>query len=378
MDSQLFIPKKIKVGYQERSDTYTKRLAYIIYYDNKGKLRKETSWQSWRDKKIEPEEFDNEPQDGFIINKNVERFRWSHFGTDRSYIRLYDPRGIEFEVTPENLIGILMNDDCSKRSLMGKYVYAWSGADLLLLPCSSEEYQKAVSYTDLQSKKVGVKDMVPGCVYKTKKEDDVVYLGRYMWHELRSWRSGSRAGKKKFVFAPLKDEDDYYIKEANKKGEVYVEPKSSLDFIAYKVSGEVVPNFADMIDKLKKNPHLFDIVSYKTSPKVFSPLKEGKVPSLGTLFKIKDDIITEYYVTNDQSSYFQKTPRYKLSPIYIFNFKTKELKYNSNYYSYYSYNDDGRLSLCYDELEKNGFVDLHFKLDSGKLIKVDCLSNVVR
>ena len=39
--SNFFIPEKIKVGYNSRNDTYTKKLAYIIYYDNKGVLRKE-------------------------------------------------------------------------------------------------------------------------------------------------------------------------------------------------------------------------------------------------------------------------------------------------------------------------------------------------
>lgn len=37
---QLFIPEKIKVGYQKRTDTYTNKLAYVIYYDEKNKLRK--------------------------------------------------------------------------------------------------------------------------------------------------------------------------------------------------------------------------------------------------------------------------------------------------------------------------------------------------
>ena len=45
-----FIPKKIKVGFQERKDTYSGKLAYVIYYDEKNNLRKEQSWNSWRDK----------------------------------------------------------------------------------------------------------------------------------------------------------------------------------------------------------------------------------------------------------------------------------------------------------------------------------------
>ena len=35
-EQQLFIPNKIKVGYQKREDTYTKKLAYVVYFDAKG------------------------------------------------------------------------------------------------------------------------------------------------------------------------------------------------------------------------------------------------------------------------------------------------------------------------------------------------------
>lgn len=58
MTNTVFIPKRINVGFNKKEDTYTKRLAYVIYYDHKGKLRKETSWQNWRDHKIPNEEFD--------------------------------------------------------------------------------------------------------------------------------------------------------------------------------------------------------------------------------------------------------------------------------------------------------------------------------
>lgn len=61
MNSSIFVPKTINVGYQNRSGTYTGKLAYVIYYDEKGKLRKEASWNSWRDDKILNDEFDNVP-----------------------------------------------------------------------------------------------------------------------------------------------------------------------------------------------------------------------------------------------------------------------------------------------------------------------------
>ena len=71
MNSTIFLPKTIKVGYQSRSDTYTGQLAYVIYYDQKNVLRKSKSWESWRDKKIESQEFENIPTSGFVLNKKV-------------------------------------------------------------------------------------------------------------------------------------------------------------------------------------------------------------------------------------------------------------------------------------------------------------------
>ena len=65
------IPEKIHVGYQNRDDTYTGKLAYVIYTDDKGKLRKERSWNGWRDHKIDSQDFENIPTDGFVLNKKV-------------------------------------------------------------------------------------------------------------------------------------------------------------------------------------------------------------------------------------------------------------------------------------------------------------------
>ena len=55
--TKMFIPKRIKIGFQQRPDTFTGKLSYIIYYDEKGKLRKEASWNSWRDDNIQVLEF---------------------------------------------------------------------------------------------------------------------------------------------------------------------------------------------------------------------------------------------------------------------------------------------------------------------------------
>jgi hypothetical protein len=46
MNTKLLIPKKCKVGFNPRTDTYTGKLGYIIAHDGK-KWRKEPSWEGW-------------------------------------------------------------------------------------------------------------------------------------------------------------------------------------------------------------------------------------------------------------------------------------------------------------------------------------------
>lgn len=113
---------KIKVGFQNRENTYTKKLAYVIYEDHKGVLRKRASWESWRDEKIEPVDHDNEPTSGFVLNKKVGDYvsDWNH---RQAYVRVYDPRGFEFEITIENLLYILENANSIKgKGLEGEFV----------------------------------------------------------------------------------------------------------------------------------------------------------------------------------------------------------------------------------------------------------------
>ncbi len=194
MEHKLFIPKKIRVGYVKRQDTYTQRLAYVIYYDEKGKLRKETSWEKWRDKSIDPEEFENKPHSGFVINKDVQRSNdW--FGSGRNMIRVYDDRGIEFEITCDNLIHILMDSNCIKRGLEGEYVYAWQGKELVLLPVNSQEYQIAFKYTELKSQKIKSKELIAGCSYKTKELENLIYLGKFDYYTFK-YRDGKYSGPK--------------------------------------------------------------------------------------------------------------------------------------------------------------------------------------
>lgn len=251
---QLLIPAKIKVGFQERDDTYTKKLGYVIYYDMKGKIRKEKSWLSWCDDKIPSVEYDNVPTEGFVLNKDVGGARRSYgWDTRIEKVRVYDPRGFEFEVSIPNLLFILSVGDCSRgKGLEGKFVYSWERSELILLPTASADYKNSVDFTELQDKKVKAKELITGAVYISKQQDKLVYLGKLDKHTL--CKSNQYYGYKqdpalcqKHVFQNQKD-GEYVFLEA-------------LGTIAKLHSDAVVPDFAERIDAYHKSIHGSKIAS---------------------------------------------------------------------------------------------------------------------
>lgn len=201
MNTNIFIPTKINVGFQERKDTYTGKLAYVIYFDEKGKLRKETSWQGWRDENIPNEIYDNEPMEGFVLNKKVggDRYGWN---PRQTYTRVYDPRGFEFEITIPNLLWILENCNCIKgKGLEGEFVYGWDGKELVLVPVESSDYKEIQEKNKVIHNNTFIKarDLIIGATYEDLNGNQYVYMGKskpwkrqsnYYYHESRSYYYG--------------------------------------------------------------------------------------------------------------------------------------------------------------------------------------------
>jgi hypothetical protein len=252
MNTTIFIPKVIKVGYQTRSDTYTKSLGYVIYYDQHNKLRKETSWQSWRDKKIEPQDFENVPTSGFVLNKKVGDYSndWNHRS---AACRVYDPRNFEFEITIENLLYILQNTNSIKgKGLEGDFVYGWAGSDMLLIPVDSPDYVKIEEFTNMVAKPelFKGKDLVLGGMYRTKQNEDWMYLGRFERYNSTHYADGLYG----------KPEGLYYYFYNGKFQTI----KSLSAKIVLTVSKEPAANYAEVMDKL-------------THKDFYSPLNKGVI-----------------------------------------------------------------------------------------------------
>lgn len=177
----LNIPERIVIGYRTRPDTFTGKLSYVTYYKGK-EIAKKTSWNSWRMEDIPPSEFDNVPTEGFDINKAVGG-GGGGWNARKEYCRVYDPRGFEFEISFENLVYILQNTGyIPGKGLLGKFVYAWDRADLVLLPVVSEDYEATIKLKeDVGKAGIKVKDLVIGKAYKTKKFPVAWYIGKQNW-----------------------------------------------------------------------------------------------------------------------------------------------------------------------------------------------------
>jgi len=291
MNEQLFIPEKIKVGYQERADTYTKKLGYVIYYDNKGVLRKEKSWRGWIDKgsdgkewkngqyvinpdkirgPLDTDDFSNEPIEGFVINRGGGGVRESWgWNTRHEFVRVFDPRGFEFEISIANLLYILQESNSIKgKGLEGEFVYAWAGPTLCLLPVNSAEYKKCEVYTKLQDGKVGTKDLVAGCIYETKKQEKLIYMGKFPWHIIKNnYRKNDTEvdkytyqTKPQFIFVKPNKDNDY------SNGQIDIVVLPGLTSFASRLTTESVDEYATMMDILRKNKHMSKVVRLVSKP----------------------------------------------------------------------------------------------------------------
>lgn len=190
MKTNIFVPSKINVGFQNRQDTYTGKLAYVIYFDEKGKLRKETSWENWRSQDITNEIYDNEPTEGFVLNKKVGGNNYS-WNPRQTYTRVYDPRGFEFEITIPNLLWILENCDCIKgKGLEGQFVYGWDGKELVLVPVESPDYKEIQAKNKVihNNEFIKAKDLILGATYETLNGERYVYMGKHDVYEYETNR----------------------------------------------------------------------------------------------------------------------------------------------------------------------------------------------
>ena len=279
MNDLMYIPKILNVGYQERNDTYSGKLAYVVYTDGKGKLRKEGSWRSWC-KHFLPDS-DNVPTSGFVLNRDVGGVRRS-YGWDARLekVRVYDPRGWEVEITIPNLLFILQECTSTKgKGLEGEFVYAWQGKDMVLLPTSSEQYKSCLEYTANQAKKVTKEDITVGNWVTFKDNETYIYLGR---HDCRQG-----------TFDQAKKQHVYYDPSKNKF-------RYESGFTKVAIVGEKDDNFATYLSEF--------LLSWKCNKIVDLEWEETSPPDIQTWcgygYVMIDNKVHRAYLYNRNDTYY--------------------------------------------------------------------------
>jgi hypothetical protein len=247
---------------------------------------------------------------------------------------VYDPRGFEFEISVPNLLFILQECNAMKgKGLEGTFVYAWEGKDLVLLPTTSLDYQESQKFTEMQSQKIGVKDLVEGCTYKTKQMEEYIYLGKFNWFEEHYRYSSDRHDKvscgKRQVF---------YKVEKPKYGE-RIESFTGLAKFATKTNDTPVSNYAELLDEFNKSK-FSGIIDNLEEIDIYIPTElshsYGSRESFGDCYlPLGNDQYEIYSLETDEveypnSSYYNRTRNkvktYKLTSKKVVTFKDGDFK----------------------------------------------------
>jgi hypothetical protein len=282
LKTNIFIPETIKIGFQDREGTYTGKLAYVIYYDQKGKLRKERSWESWRDKKIPALDFKNEPTAGFVLNKKVGDYvsDWSH---RQAYVRVYDPRDFEFEITIENLLYILENASSIKgKGLEGEFIYGWDGKDIILIPVESPDYKEIASFNEIIHSKnyIKGKDLIIGATYRTKNNEEFIYMGRFDYWNTKC--TGYDELRHRYEYEDINKGKHYFFYDISRNYRCFRPFKSTGDRIIEVISEQCVENYADIFDRLERDAS-------------YSPIDKSKDEYIRYTFEEFSDMVKDDY-----------------------------------------------------------------------------------
>lgn len=281
MNTDMFLPKKIKVGFQEREDTYTGQLGYATYVDEQGFVKRESSFDRWRDYRIDTKMFDNEPMTGFVMNRRVGGYR-TQWGFRDSYIRVHDPRGFEIEISVDNQLFILEHmDSIVGKGFSGELVYAWADDQLILLPTNSAEYEEIKKKSEVRHERTFIKskELHVGHSYFVTMGYDInsmVFLGEFEEYEYKRdvLHSLSKISEEDFAYSTKAKKRLYFARRHGKTEYEYWNDDKENDFDILTLSTATKKKFG--IDKKEVNKDFDSMFSQLEKDRRYSPIDISK------------------------------------------------------------------------------------------------------
>lgn len=333
MLSTSYIPKEIIVGFNRCSADGTWRygkdqsglLGYATYKDEKGVLRKETSFNNWKNEDIPVRTIENSPIDGFSIVEGVLGDKYSWFPRN-PYIVISDPRGFFIQIPLDNVITIIKEGEILNGKIKNRLIYSWNGIQLTLMIYGGNDYKEATSFTSIINEKPNftVSDMMKGDKFRTKSGDIVYYYGKYD----RFREDGTNEGKF-YWFIPSTEEYGKNIPITYRKVPKTIIKREILKF-------EDLDIFNKYEEIVEGNPE-FSPVDWERKP-TFEPARDiDRIECYGFLSNI-DGAYKKYSCYGSKGSYEVRpyTGSYSLGSVdYINTLENLNSKYNPKVVRWY-------------------------------------------
>ena len=250
----LYIPNDITIGFKSLPNSFSGKKGFITYKEIGKKedvLLNQNKFNDWIDNPKDTITIKNKPTSGFVINKQMSKEHY-YLGTINT-ILVYHPEGFEFEISLSNLMHLLEHSDVNSQEIKTECVLGWDNNYPYLITTNCKEYVEAKQKSDQIIEVSDLTDLVVGRTYYTKKEKNLIYIGK---------------------------EDILKIKDINnpldissRKGHIFLKNNSQFVSLAKcqaAYNDEIHPNIADIQEMYSFQKSLIHFTPNKTNLVLFS------------------------------------------------------------------------------------------------------------
>ena len=198
------VPTQHYVGFSKRGDDEIPLGFMVPDGEDAGALKRKKTVDDWASRshnKIDATSFENAPQIGFKLGRNI---RHGGYGWGQGNVkwRIEDPRGFELEISSPNLAQVMTCTVIEQGEILEACVWGRLGAENILLPVSSDVYKAAVSNTERMNTKASLKDLKIGDYVTMQNGDEGEFMGSFFMIEVERYggeRKAKFGNKKKFM-----------------------------------------------------------------------------------------------------------------------------------------------------------------------------------